>query len=47
VGFGAGATFTQIDASHWQINYGAGQTTHEIITFDNAPTLVASDWVFS
>jgi Ca2+-binding RTX toxin-like protein len=45
VGYGAGATFDQIDATHWQINY-AGNTQHEIITFANAASIHANDFVF-
>ena len=32
VGYGAGATFTNIDATHWQVNYNGG-ASHDIITF--------------
>jgi Ca2+-binding RTX toxin-like protein len=45
VGYGAGATFDQIDATHWQINY-AGNSQHEIITFANAASIHANDFVF-
>jgi Ca2+-binding RTX toxin-like protein len=45
VGYGPGATFTQNDATHWQINYNGG-TAHEIITFSNAASIHASDFVF-
>ncbi len=50
-GFGAGATFTQIDATHWQINYGPPGPTgvgslQEMITFSNAPAIHASDYMF-
>jgi serralysin len=44
VGYGAGATFTEIDATHWQINAGA---SHEVITFSNAAPLHASDYFFA
>ena len=44
-GFGAGATFTQVDATHWQINYN-NDTQHEIITFSNAPAINAQDFTF-
>jgi Ca2+-binding RTX toxin-like protein len=44
-GFGAGATFTMIDATHWQVNYD-GDTIHEIITFSNAVSLHSSDILF-
>ena len=45
-GYGAGATFTQVDATHWQVNYSGG-ASHDLITFSNAPTIVASDWTFT
>jgi Ca2+-binding RTX toxin-like protein len=45
VGYGAGATFTNIDATHWQVNYNAG-ASHDIITFSNAASIDASDFVF-
>jgi N-acetylmuramic acid 6-phosphate (MurNAc-6-P) etherase len=31
IGYGPGATFTPVDADHWQVNYGAG--SHDVITF--------------
>src|SRR5262245_42755616 len=45
VGYGAGATFTNIDATRWQVNYNSG-TQHEIITFMNGAPIDASDVVF-
>ena len=45
IGYGAGATFTNIDAHHWQVNYDAGQ--HEIITFSNAAVINPGDVLFS
>jgi len=42
IGYGAGATFTQIDSTHWQINYD-GNTHHEVITFPNAPPINPTD----
>ncbi len=47
VGYGAGATFTNIDATHWQVNYGAGLASHDIITFTNGASIDASDFVFA
>jgi VCBS repeat-containing protein len=44
VGYGAGATFTQIDSTHWQVNYGAGQ--HDVITFQGAPPINTGDYSF-
>jgi Ca2+-binding RTX toxin-like protein len=45
-GYGAGATFTNIDATHWQVNYGAGLTNHEIITLTNSAAINAQDVLF-
>ena len=45
VGYGAGATFTQNDATHWQVNYNGG-TSHEVITFMNGATIDPSDFLF-
>ena len=44
-GFGGGATFTNIDATHWQINYNAG-ASHEVIAFSNAAAIDVTDFVF-
>jgi Ca2+-binding RTX toxin-like protein len=46
VGYGMGATFTNIDPTHWQVNYNGG-TAHDIITFSNAPTIDPSDVLFA
>jgi hypothetical protein len=40
-----GATFTQNDATHWQVNYNGG-TSHEVITFLNGASIHASDVFF-
>ena len=45
VGYGAGANFTNIDATHWQINFNGG-ASHDIITFSNAAAIEASDFLF-
>jgi Ca2+-binding RTX toxin-like protein len=45
VGYGAGATFTNIDASHWQVNY-AGGVSHEVITFLNGASVDPTDFNF-
>jgi len=45
VGYGTGATFTNIDATHWQVNYNGG-TQHEIITFMNGAPIDPTDVVF-
>jgi Ca2+-binding RTX toxin-like protein len=45
VGYGADASFTQNDATHWQVNYNAG-SSHEIITFSNGAPIDASDFNF-
>ena len=44
--YGAGATFTKNDATHWQVNYNGG-ASHDIITFSNAAAIdVAHDVLF-
>jgi len=45
VGYGAGATFTNIDATHWQVNYNSGGS-HEVITFLNGAPIDAADFAF-
>ena len=45
VGYGGGANFTNIDATHWQVNY-AGGASHDIITFMNAAPIDPSDYGF-
>jgi serralysin len=45
VGYGAGATFTNIDMTHWQVNYNGG-ASHEVITFMNGASIDATDFVF-
>ena len=44
-GYGVGATFTQNDATHWQVNYNGG-ASHDIITFVNAPAIDPTDLLF-
>lgn len=44
-GYGAGASFEQIDSAHWQINSGDGMT-HDLITFANYASVHPSDWFF-
>jgi Ca2+-binding RTX toxin-like protein len=44
-GFGPGATFTNVDATHWQITYDDG-ASHEIITISNGASIDASDFIF-
>jgi endoglucanase len=46
VGYGAGATFTNVDATHWQVNFNGG-ASHEIIAFMNGAAIDASDILFS
>jgi len=46
VGFGPGATFTQNDATHWQITYNSGSSV-ETITFLNSASIHATDFLFS
>ena len=45
VGYGPAATFTNIDATHWQVNYN-GNASHDIITFSNAPAIDVTDFLF-
>jgi Ca2+-binding RTX toxin-like protein len=45
VGYGAGATFTNVDATHWQVNYNGG-TAHDVITFMNGAAIDATDVLF-
>jgi trimeric autotransporter adhesin len=46
VGYGGGATFTQIDATHWQVNYNFA-LSHDHITFMNGAAIHPSDYLFS
>jgi Ca2+-binding RTX toxin-like protein len=48
VGYGTaaqGATFTQVDATHWSINSSDG-LTHDVITLQNAASVHVSDYLF-
>ena len=45
VGYGAGANFTNIDATHWQINFNGG-ASHDILTFSNAAAIDVTDFLF-
>jgi RTX calcium-binding nonapeptide repeat (4 copies) len=45
VGYGAGATLTNIDATHWQVNYN-GDALHELITFMNGASIDPTDVLF-
>jgi Ca2+-binding RTX toxin-like protein len=45
VGYGAGATFTNIDATRWQVNYNSGGS-HDVITFLNGASIDATDFSF-
>jgi Ca2+-binding RTX toxin-like protein len=45
VGYGAGATFTQNDATHWQVNFNGG-ASQEIIAFMNGASIHPTDVVF-
>jgi Ca2+-binding RTX toxin-like protein len=45
VGYGPGATFTQVDAFHWQVNSGDG-LLHELIWLQNGATVHPSDILF-
>lgn len=44
-GYGAGAGFTQLTATTWQVSTLGGGTV-EVITFGGSPTIVSSDWSF-
>jgi Ca2+-binding RTX toxin-like protein len=46
VGYGAGASLTNIDATHWQVNFNGG-ASHDVITFLNGATIDASDFLFT
>ena len=45
VGYGAGATFTNIDATHWEVSYNRG-ASHDVIAFMNGPSIDATDFIF-
>jgi Ca2+-binding RTX toxin-like protein len=45
VNYGVGATFTNIDATHWQINYNGG-ASHDVITFTGGPMIDPTDFAF-
>jgi Ca2+-binding RTX toxin-like protein len=45
VGYGAGASFTNMDATHWQVNYNGG-LSHDILIFAGATSIHASDYAF-
>src|SRR5262245_29609621 len=46
IGYGAGATFTNIDATHWQVNFNSS-ASHETIAFMNEAAIDSSDVLFS
>jgi Ca2+-binding RTX toxin-like protein len=46
VGYGPGATFTNINATHWQINYNSG-ASHEMIAFMNGAAIDQGDLIFA
>jgi Ca2+-binding RTX toxin-like protein len=45
LGYGAGATFTQVNSTLWQVNYNGG-ASHDFITFNNSAAVDASDYSF-
>ena len=45
VGYGPGATFTQNDATQWQVNYDGG-SSHEVIVFLNGAPVDTNDVAF-
>ena len=46
VGYGLSATFTNVDATHWQVSY-AGGAAHELITFMNGAAVDHTDVLFA
>ena len=46
IGYGAGATFTQNDPTHWQVNFNGG-ASHEVIAFMNGASIHPTDVVFA
>ena len=46
VGYGSGATFTNIDAMHWQVNHNSG-ASHDIIAFSNGASIDVNDVLFA
>ena len=40
-----GASFIQIDSTHWQIN-SADSLVHDVLTFSNAAAIHSSDFLF-
>jgi len=46
VGYGPGATFTNVDPTHWQVNYNGG-ASHEIITFMNGASIDVNDFMLA
>jgi Ca2+-binding RTX toxin-like protein len=45
VGYGSGATFTNIDTTHWQVNYNNG-VSHEVIVLMNGAAIDVTDVAF-
>jgi hypothetical protein len=45
IGYGPGASFTNIDAAHWQVNYNGG-ASYDVITFMNGTGINAQDVTF-
>jgi Ca2+-binding RTX toxin-like protein len=43
--YGSGATLTQNDATHWQVNYNGG-ASHDVITIANAAIIHQNDYFF-
>jgi Ca2+-binding RTX toxin-like protein len=46
IGYGAGATFTNVDLTHWQVNFNGG-ASREVITFLNGAAIDPTDVLFS
>src|SRR5262245_81609 len=45
IGFGPGATFTNVNANQWQVNYNGG-LSHDLITFMNGASVDPTDFIF-
>jgi Ca2+-binding RTX toxin-like protein len=44
-GYGAGATFTSVNVTLWQVTYNGG-ASHDFITFSNGASIHTNDFVF-
>jgi serralysin len=46
VAYSPGASFSQIDPTHWQVNYNGG-ASHDVITVINGASIDPTDVVFA